>query len=228
MQQRGKTERDRTVGDTTASNERILFKFIVDRSTASWLFLALLSMACAKATHPSLSGPPTMPSPVRVAFRAQSDSFGPARDEYDAIWRAEGSRIIATMERISGLRFDSPPYADTSIVAVIFEGVSNSGFRDDPMHLRASYPSDTKKATLVHELGHRLQVGVARPGEDEHEVLFLWLYDTWVALWGRAFADAQVLVERARRGPYPKAWDAALALDSAARAERFRALRTRQ
>jgi hypothetical protein len=132
------------------------------------------------------------------------------------------------MERISGLRFDSPPYADTSIVAVIFEGVSNSGFRDDPMHLRASYPSDTKKATLVHELGHRLQVGVARPGEDEHEVLFPWLYDTWVALWGRDFADAQVLVERARRGPYPGAWDAVLALDSAARAERFRALRTRQ
>ena len=95
------------------------------------------------------------------------------------------------------------------------------------MHLRASYPLDTKRATLIHELGHRLQVGVARPDEDEHEVLFLWLYDTWVALWGREFADAQVQVERARRGPYPKAWDAALSLDSAARAERFRVLRSR-
>ena len=192
MPRRGKNDGDRTVGDTTASNERILFKFIVDCLNASWLFLALLSMACAKATHPTLSGRPTTPSPVRVAFRAQSDSF-----------------------------------ADTSIIAVVFEGVSNSGFRDDPMRLRASYPSDTKRATLVHELGHRLQVGVARPGEDEHEVLFLWLYDTWVALWGRDFADAQVLVERARRGPYPKAWDAALALDSAGRAERFRRLRSR-
>jgi hypothetical protein len=162
-----------------------------------------------------------------LEFRAQSDSFATARDEYDAIWRAEGRRIVATMERVSGLRFDSPPYADTSIVAVVFEGVSNSGFRDDPMHLRASYPPDTKKATLVHELGHRLQVGVARQNEDEHEILFLWLYDTWVALWGRQFADAQVLVERARRGPYPKAWDAALALDSAGRAVRFRMLRSR-
>lgn len=167
------------------------------------------------------------PSPVTVRFRAQSDSFSTARDEYEALWRAEGRRIVATMERVTGLRFDSPPYADTAIIAIVFEGVSNSGYRDDPMHLRASYPADTKKATLVHELGHRLQVGVARPGEDEHEVLFLWLYDTWVALWGREFADAQVLVERARRGPYPRAWDAALSLDATARAARFRALRTR-
>ena len=43
--------------------------------------------------------------------------------------RAEGRRIVATMERVSGLRFDSPPYADTSIVAVVFEAVSNLGYR---------------------------------------------------------------------------------------------------
>jgi len=203
------------------------FKFIVDQSTASRLVLTLFSWACATGPRPVQSGAPRTQSPVNVAFRAQSDSFAVARGEYEALWRAEGRRIIAAMERVSGLRFDSPPYADTAIVAVVFEGVSNSGFRDDPMHLRASYPADTKKATLVHELGHRLQVGVRRSGEDEHEVLFLWLYDTWVALWGREFADGQVLVERARRGPYPKAWDAALALDSAARAAQFRALRSR-
>ena len=132
------------------------------------------------------------------------------------------------MERVTGIRFDSPPYADTLIGAVVFEGISNSGFRETPMRLRASYPTDTKKATLVHELGHRLQTGVARrSGVDEHEVLFLWLYDAWVALWGREFADAQVLVERARRGPYPAAWDAALALDAAGRAARWRSLRDR-
>lgn len=205
----------------------LYFKFALDRSTASRLVFALTLGGCASAPRRVVSSPATPPSPVRVAFRAQSDSFSTAGDEYDSIWRAEGRRIVETMERVSGLRFDSPPYADTSIVAVVFEGVSNSGYRDDPMHLRASYPPDTKKATLVHELGHRLQVGVGRPGEDEHEVLFLWLYDTWVALWGRQFADEQVLVERARRGPYPKAWDAALALDSAGRAARFRALRTR-
>src|SRR5262245_61351901 len=202
-------------------------KFNLNRSTASRLVLTVFSWACANGPRPMLSGTATTASAVRLTFRAQSDSLATARDAYEKIWQAEGGRILVTMERVSGLRFDSPPHADTSIVAIVFEGVSNSGYRDDPMHLRASYPADTKKATLVHELGHRLQVGVRHAGEDEHEVLFLWLYDTWVALWGREFADAQVLVERARRGPYPKAWDAALSLDSAARAQRFRSLRSR-
>lgn len=168
------------------------------------------------------------PSRVHVVFRAESDSFATARNEYEALWRAEGARIVEVMERISGIRFDSPPYADTLIGAIVFEGVSYSGFRERPMRLRASYPADTKRATLVHELGHRLQTGVAERGEDEHEVLFLWLYDTWVQLWGREFADAQVLVERARRGPYPRAWDAALGLDATARAARWRSLRDRK
>ena len=167
------------------------------------------------------------PSPVRLVFRAESDSFSTARDAYEALWNAEGARIVEVMERVSGIRFDSPPYADTLIGAIVFEGVSYSGHRETPMRLRASYPPDTKKATLVHELGHRLQSGIARQDDDEHEVLFLWLYDAWVELWGREFANAQVLVERARRGPYPAAWDAALALDAPARAARWRSLRNR-
>jgi hypothetical protein len=92
------------------------------------------------------------------------------------------------------------------------------------MRMRASYPPDTKRATLAHELGHRLQSGLFRREEEEHGPLFLWLYDAWVALWGREFADAQVAVERRRGGPYPKAWDDALALTPAERAARWRAL----
>lgn len=192
---------------------------------------ALLGCAPRQTDVPASSPPPSSTpvrhSMVRLEFRAQADSFATARDEYETLWKLEGARIIDVMERVSGIRFDSPPYADTLIGAVVFEGVSNSGYRDTPMRLRASYTPDTKKATLVHELGHRLQTGVARRDEDEHEVLFLWLYDAWVELWGKEFANAQVLVERARRGPYPRAWDAALALDAPARAARFRALRDR-
>jgi hypothetical protein len=151
---------------------------------------------------------------------AESDSFAAAATEYTAIWRREGPRIIEAMERVSRIRFDSPPYADTAIRAIVFEGVSYSGYRERPMRLRASYPEPTKRATLVHELGHRLQVGVAG-AEDEHEVLFLWLYDVWVTLWGKQFADEQVLVEKARRGPYPRAWDAVLALSATERAAKF-------
>jgi hypothetical protein len=166
-------------------------------------------------------------SPVRVAFTPQADSFAIATRAYTEIWNREGARIIALMERATGIRFDDPPYADTAIGAVVFEAASFSGYRDKPMHLRASYTEATKRATLVHELGHRLQIGVAG-SEDEHEVLFLWLYDVWVGLWGKQFADEQVLVERARRGPYPRAWDAALALSSAERAAKFARLRDRK
>jgi hypothetical protein len=194
-----------------------------------WLFVALavllVGASCARGNSPSNS--PAGPSPVRVTFTAQSDSFAAAVREYAAIWNGEGARIIAAMEQATGIRFDSPPYADTAIGAVVFEGVSNSGYRERPMMMRASYPEATKRATLVHELGHRLQVGVAGD-EDEHEVLFLWLYDVWITLWGKQFADEQVIVERARRGPYPRAWDAALALNANERAAKFRRLKDRR
>ncbi|MEJ7809530.1 MAG: hypothetical protein WKG32_03850 [Gemmatimonadaceae bacterium] len=195
------------------------------------LLAAAILLACVTRTSGVVSGTAARapavvlaPSPVRVTFTAQSDSFASARDEYEALWRDEGPRIVRVMEQVSGLRFDSPPYADTAIGAVVFEGVSNSGYRATPMRLRASYPHETKQATLVHELGHRLQTGIAHRDEDEHEILCLWLYDTWTALWGQPFADAQVRVERERGGPYPRAGAAALALDSAARTARFTAL----
>ena len=161
---------------------------------------------------------------VRITFVPQADIFAGAAREYERLWAAEGARIVAAMERVSGLRFASPVYADTAITAIVLEERSYSGFRDSPMHLRASYPADTKKATLVHELGHRLQAGLFRRDEEEHGPLFLWLYDVWVALYGKPFADAQVAVEKQRGGPYPAAWDAALALTPAERAARWRAL----
>lgn len=164
--------------------------------------------------------------PVRLSFVPISDDFATARFDYERIWHLEGARMIAAMERISGIRFDRPQYADTSIAVVVFEGASNSGIRERPMMMRASYPEDTRRATLVHELGHRLQEGVVQ-SEDEHEVLFLWIYDVWIDLWGTEFANEQVAVEKRRGGPYPRAWDAALALSATERAARFRTLRDR-
>jgi hypothetical protein len=186
----------------------------------------LIGTACT-GRNPAIASGPIAASPVRVTFTAQSDSFTAAVREYTAIWNREGARIIAAMEQATGIRFDSPPYADTAIGAIVFEGVSNSGYRERPMMMRASYPEATRRATLVHELGHRLQIGVAGD-EDEHEVLFLWLYDVWTLLWGKQFADEQVIVERARRGPYPRAWDAALALNASERAAKFRRLKNRK
>ena len=178
--------------------------------------LLLLAGACSSTPPPGSAGGIRVP---RLEFVPESETYAAAVGEYERIWATDAARIVRTMQDVSGLTF-----TDTAITAIVFEGVSSSGFRDTPMRLRASYPLDTKKATLIHELGHRLQSPLFRRQDEEHGPLFLWLYDVWVALYGKEFADAQVLVERRRRGPYPRAWDEALALSPRDRAERWKAI----
>jgi hypothetical protein len=177
----------------------------------------LTAVACSSAPGPSLESTPVRV--VRLEFVPESETFASAVGEYERIWAADAARIVRTMEEVSGLTF-----TDTAVTAIVFEGVSSSGFRDTPMRLRASYSLDTKKATLIHELGHRLQSPLFRRDDEEHGPLFLWLYDAWVRLYGKEFADAQVEIEKRRRGPYPRAWDEALALSPKQRAERWKAI----
>ena len=155
------------------------------------------------ACHTAVPEPrvPLPASRLRLTFVPESPAFAAAAREYEQLWAADGARIVRAMESTSGLTF-----------------------RDIPMRIRASYSRDTKKSTLIHELGHRLQQGLFRRDEEEHGPLFLWLYDVWVQLYGREFADAQVEIEKRRRGPYPKAWDDALALSASQRASRWRAV----
>jgi hypothetical protein len=157
--------------------------------------------------------------PLRIDFAASQDSFEPATKEYREIWATEASRIVTAMERTTGLRFEPGP-----IRAVIYEGPSFSGYRERPMQLRASYTPATKRATLVHELGHRLMGNLVPKDVDHHSIIFLFVYDVWVELWGQPFADAQVTIERARTGSlanYDKLWTEALALPAPERAVRF-------
>jgi hypothetical protein len=169
--------------------------------------------------------PTAAPTRVELRFVPASDDFAAAVREYGQIWTADGARVVAAIERISGLSFVYDQFVDTSITATVLEKPSSSGFRDrSGMELRASYPSDTKRATLIHELGHRVMAGLYRRDEEEHGALFLWLYDVWVALYGKAFADEQVIVERRRGGPYPKAWDEAMHLSATERAAQWRAI----
>ena len=161
---------------------------------------------------------------VHLTFIAETTADSAAAEEYRQIWLRNEQRVVATLERISGRRFVTPAYADTAIAVRVLEAPANSGYRETPMRMRSSYPAATKLATLVHELGHRMQEGVARPGEEEHDVLFLWLYEVWVALEGKAWADQQVAFERGRSQRYVDAWDKALMLTPAQRAERWKAL----
>jgi hypothetical protein len=162
---------------------------------------------------------------VSISFTPEQEKFAEATKEYQSIWSAEGNRIIEAMEGVSGLRF-----FEKDIKATVYEGVSFSGYGDSPMKLRASYPADVKKATLIHELGHRFLERVPKTdGLDEHRVLFLVLYDIWVKLYGKEFADKSVEVEKRRKGlyDYESAWNWALSLSAEERASKFKALKSR-
>ena len=145
----------------------------------------------------ALSSPLLSQAPARsldVNFIASAEVFRAATEEYTEIWAKEGPRIVAAMER-QGTRFEPGP-----IEVSIYEGTSYSGERGRrPMLLRASYPAETKRGTLVHELAHRLAAGVPFKG-DHHELIFLFVYDVWVDLWGQPFADGQVRIEGLRKG----------------------------
>ncbi len=160
---------------------------------------------------------------VNMTFTPQEQEFAEAAEAYRRLWVDEGSKIVEAMELVSGLTF-----REKDVKAVIFEGPSRSGSGDQPMYLRASYPTDVKKGALVHENGHRLIAQLTnRPRDlDEHRVLFLFLYDVYETLWGKDFADRQVTFDRGLRGiyDYDGAWTWALSISKHERASRFAAI----
>jgi hypothetical protein len=156
-------------------------------------------------------------SGLKIVFEPDGEQFSAAAREYQALWAREGPKITVAMEAASGLKFE-----DREVKAMVLEVSSDSGYKEKPMHLRASYPPDTKKAALIHELGHRLQADLFHQGEEEHKCLFLWIYDVWVELYGREFADAQVAVEKQRGRMYPAAWDYALSFTPEQRAAKWK------
>ena len=185
-------------------------------------YVAVIAVtACSSPSSPTAPPAAAPGGRLTMTFRAQDSSFTAATDEYRRIWTDEGQRIEDVVEQLTGLSFPQ-----TSIEAVVFEGVSISGNVNSPMMLRASNDANRKKATLVHELGHRLvdpQLTVRPADIDGHHLLDLFLYDAWELLWGRAFADEAVLVESGQRGlyDYEGTWRWALAMTREQRASRF-------
>jgi hypothetical protein len=161
----------------------------------------------------------SLENPLRIEFVPLSDHFHQASVEYQQIWEQEKDRIVAEMERRTGLKFPR-----IAIQAIVYEGISSSGYGSAPMRLRASLDLESKRGTLVHELGHRLLGNIHRG--NQHPVLFLFLYDVWKDLWGEAFADRQVRIESQRRGlyDYAGAWKAALSLSADERAALLRSI----
>ena len=157
-----------------------------------------------------------------VTFTSMEPRFASDTAEYRRIWEAEGARMIAALEAASGLEFPAAP-----IDALVSDGPPMMSYDGRTMRLRARYTTDYKSATLMHELGHRLSFLLPRTGGiDDHRLLYLFLYDAWTDLYGAAFADRMVAIERHIPGAYDydAAWSWALAMTRAERRERLRSM----
>ena len=134
------------------------------------VWVAVLTAMIAACRPAGRLEPHTRSSRLHITFVAERDSFRLAARTYDSLWTRDGERMTDALERAARLTFAD--IGDTNVVAIVFEGVSNSGYRDKPMHVRASYPTATKKATLMHELGHRLESELFHASENDHPTCF--------------------------------------------------------
>jgi hypothetical protein len=166
------------------------------------------------------AGLPLCAAAPPVSFTPVSPEYAEAAGEYRRLWEAEGDRIAAAMEAATGLVF---PAARVDVI--VSEGRPMTSFDGRTIRLRASYSPAYKKATLAHELGHRLAFTLPRGSElDDHRLLYLFLYDVWTDLYGQAFADRMVSIER-RIGPgYEASWSWALAMTREQRQARLKGL----
>lgn len=154
-------------------------------------------------------------TPIELSFIVENSEFSQAADEYREIWNHEGERTISGLEDATGLNF-----WQKHVQVEINDKVSNSGFGiDDPMSLYYDFDADYKKAVLVHELGHRIlliNLKTLPVGYDPEQLLDLFLYDVWVSLYGREFANRQVKTEseesRKKVYDFEKTWEWALSM----------------
>jgi hypothetical protein len=166
---------------------------------------------------------PLLPAAPQLTFTPVEQRFAAASGEYRSLWCNEGTRIMAALEAVSGF-----PYPGGKVEVLVTNSTPMTAFGGRSMSLKASYPLYYKRATMVHELGHRLAFTMPRTADlDEHRLLYLFLYDVWDDLYGRDYADRMVAIERqiAGRYDYAGAWDWARAMTRAERQARLAKLR---
>ncbi|HZG46689.1 MAG TPA: hypothetical protein VEZ41_10580 [Allosphingosinicella sp.] len=178
--------------------------------------MKLAASLAASAFLLAAAVPPMSFTPAEPAFMA-------AAEEYRRLWCDEGPRIVQALEEATGQSFPATP-----IEVFVANATPMTTYDGRTMLLKASYPTYYKRATLVHELGHRLAFTMNRPEElDDHRLLYLFLYDVWSRLYGADFADRMAQIESRITGryDYAGAWKWALALTPEQRRERIAKLR---
>jgi hypothetical protein len=161
----------------------------------------VLAAAALAACAFFVSAEPT----VEVSFEPLTAADQWDARTYRAIWKESGPQIVAAFEAVTCL-----PFAEPAVSAVIANDVSHSGGPDHAMQLRATYSLAQKRATLVHELGHRhlWQLAKRIDGIDGHMTLFLVLDRVWARVWGEQFAAERIRGESEWLAEYDygKAW----------------------
>lgn len=167
-------------------------------------FVPMVAWLSAAAAH-------AQPAMEFIASTAAHESAARA---YRSVWEQDGPRIVAALEARTCMRF-----SEAAVGALIGDNVSDSGGPEHPMSLRASYDTDVKRATLVHELGHRhlWQLPERLDEVDGHRTLYLILDRVWADVWGAEFAAARVRGEASWQASYDYAaawaWARALTVD---------------
>jgi hypothetical protein len=166
--------------------------------------------------------PVSVAEPV-ITFKSYKPEHARSEAQYRQLWCAEGARIMAAMEQATGFA-----YPAGEVEVFVGNVTPMTAFGGKAMSLKASYPVYFKRATLVHELGHRLAFTMPRTTDlDEHRLLYLFLYDVWSDLYGRDYADRMASIEKriVGRYDYAAAWDWALSMSRAERQARLAVLR---
>ncbi len=167
---------------------------------------------------------PAVAASPPLTFQPVAPRFTEAADQYRALWDQEGDRIVEALERAAGFSFPSTP-----IEVLVTDSATMTSLDGRTIRMRPGYGRNFAKATLAHEMGHRLALALPRTAEiDDHRVLYLFLYDAWTDLYGRDFADRMVEIERGfhTHYDYDAAWTWALSMTHAQRQSRLKWLRS--
>lgn len=142
--------------------------------------------------------------------------------QYSSYWKENGDRIVASLEKHSGMQFKQ-----TRITVQVWDKeISRAGTRNKPMQLSAKHLTSRRVAsTIMHELAHRLVIGNGIESSEAtvaaksrynyyvHRHIYLFLYDVYSEILGKDEAMSEVSAEKLDGRQYYAAWTWALAMN---------------
>ncbi|HLH70130.1 MAG TPA: hypothetical protein VKY90_14195 [Candidatus Dormibacteraeota bacterium] len=146
-----------------------------------------------------------------------------AAEEYQAIWKQDGDRLVEALTQVSGLGFKG-----TFIHSLVHAGETTTF----PLQFKANLGRQLKQATLSRHLTRRLLAdnGLDGPKKQEraefasHANVNLVLLDAWHQVWGEDFAREAIAAESQAAPLLRRAWQLVLTLGPKGRQQSLLAL----